>query len=182
MSMTAATALLRCGGRLACAALLVLPAPLQAHPEALPTMRTAGLLATTLSISVPASVNLGSARPGGTINSVHLGSVTVTANSVTSWTATVSSTNFTAGSNTIANGRVSYWSGNATATSGTVGTITPGQVSSTNAQTLDVSRTAFSRTGTKTSHSVTWNPSLIVSVPLTAVAGTYTGTVTHSVA
>jgi hypothetical protein len=108
--------------------------------------------------------------------------VKVTANGTSTWTATVSATNFISGAHTITNGRVSYWSGTATATSGSVGTLTPGQSSSSAAQTLDTPRTAFSRSGSPVSHSVTWNPSLIVSVPLTAVAGTYSGTVTHSVA
>jgi hypothetical protein len=31
-------------------------------------------------------------------------------------------------------------------------------------------------------NTTTWNPTLIVTIPSTAVAGTYTGTVTHSVA
>jgi hypothetical protein len=30
--------------------------------------------------------------------------------------------------------------------------------------------------------SATWNPTLIVDIPAGAVAGTYTGTITHSVA
>jgi hypothetical protein len=63
------------------------------------------------------------------------------------WTASVSSTDFTTGgataNETIAKGQVTYWSGPATATSGTA-TFTPGQLASVNAQDLSVSRTAFS--------------------------------------
>ncbi|WP_159083272.1 hypothetical protein [Streptomyces sp. P3] len=48
---------------------------------------------------------------------------------------------------------------------------------------MDASRTAFSYSSTLTvSSSVTWQPTLRVSVPATAVTGTYTGKVTHSVA
>ena len=50
-----------------------------------------------------------------------------------------------------------------------------------NAQTLDTPRTAFSHTGTG-SNSATFAPTMIFAVPAPAVAGTYTGTVTHSLA
>jgi hypothetical protein len=50
------------------------------------------------------------------------------------------------------------------------------------AQSLSVPRTAFTLTLGVGDNSATWNPTLIVSVPASAVAGVYTGTVTHSVA
>jgi hypothetical protein len=43
-------------------------------------------------------------------------------------------------------------------------------------------RTAFTLTLGVGNNSFTWNPSLIVAIPAAAVAGLYTGTVTHSVA
>ena len=42
--------------------------------------------------------------------------------------------------------------------------------------------TAMSLTGGAGSNSASWNPTLVVNVPAAAVAGTYSGTVTHSVA
>ena len=140
-----------------------------------------------LSITVPVSAALGSGAPGTTISGA-LGTVTVTdarALLSASWTATVSSTNFTTGggtaAETIGNGNVSYWSGPATATTG-VGTFTPGQLTALNAQTLGTSRIAFTMTAGVGDNSASWNPNLVVSVPAGAVGGTYTGTVTHSVA
>ncbi|MDX5567858.1 hypothetical protein PYK79_37775 [Streptomyces sp. ID05-04B] len=63
------------------------------------------------------------------------------------------------------------------------GTFTSGQPSSSYSVAMDASRTAFSYSSTLTvSSSVTWQPTLRVSVPATAVTGTYTGKVTHSVA
>ncbi|MET8158372.1 hypothetical protein ABZT47_18510 [Sphaerisporangium sp. NPDC005289] len=73
------------------------------------------------------------------------------------------------------------WSGPATATTGT-GTFVPGQESAAAAVTLDQPRTAFSKTTGSGSNSATWNPTVIVSIPAQAVAGTYTGTVSHLVA
>lgn len=140
----------------------------------------------TLSITVPAGpVSIGSGAPGSSISGL-LGTVTIqnTTPVLTAWTATVSSTNFTTGggttAETIANGSVSYWSGPATSTVGS-GTFTPGQLTAANAVPLSTSQTAFSFSGTG-NNNVTWDPTLVVAVPAAAVGGTYTGTVTHSVA
>ena len=81
----------------------------------------------------------------------------------------------------IALSQISYWSGPATATTGT-GTFTAGQPTAANAVTLTVNRTAFSLTGGSAVNSASWNPTLVVAVPLSTVAGTYTATITHSVA
>lgn len=101
------------------------------------------------------------------------------------WTATVSSTDFTTGgattAETIVKANVSYWSGLATATTG-IGVFVPGQATALLAQSLSAPRTAYSLTSGTGSNSATWNPTLVVAVPGAAVAGTYTGTVTHSVA
>ncbi|MER7757694.1 hypothetical protein [Kitasatospora sp. NPDC097643] len=140
----------------------------------------------TLAISVPASAGLGAAAPGGTL-SAALGSVTVSDGrglATSTWTATVTATNFTTGSGTsaetITTSNVSYWSGPATNTNGTV-TATPGESSSSSAQSLSSARTAFSSTGNG-NNSTAWTPTLVVTVPAAAVHGTYTGTITHSVA
>lgn len=134
----------------------------------------------------PASADLGDAAPGAS-TIAQLGAVTVTDERAAlsgSWTETVSSTAFTTGAATEAEtvpvDNISYWSGPATATTG-AGTFTPGQATSAAAQTFAASRTAFSWAGNG-NNSATFNPTLIVAVPATAVAGEYTGTVTHSVA
>ena len=86
-----------------------------------------------LSISVPATAALPAVAPGTTA-SARLGAVTVTDNRAlgsASWTATVTGTAFVAGSGTgpqtIPLADVTYWSGPATATSGS-GTFTPGSL------------------------------------------------------
>ncbi|MGI5211512.1 ice-binding family protein [Plantactinospora sp. CA-290183] len=48
--------------------------------------------------------------------------------------------------------------------------------------TLDVGRTAYTLTGGAGDNAATWNPVVSVRVPLSAVAGVYTATVTFSVA
>ncbi|WP_429194491.1 hypothetical protein [Kitasatospora sp. MAP12-15] len=140
-----------------------------------------------ISITVPSSAGLPAGVPGGT-TSGQLGAVTVTDNRAllnAFWTSTVSSTDYTTGGGTapetITKSNVSYWSGPATATTGN-GTFTPGQATSTQKQALTTAITAFSMTGGSGDNSATWNPTLVVAVPASAVGGLYTGTVTHSVA
>ncbi|WP_432901426.1 ice-binding family protein [Micromonospora matsumotoense] len=139
-----------------------------------------------LSITAPETADLGGGAPGSAV-SANLGSVTVTDDrllSVAAWTATVVATDFvTTGSpvQTIANVNVFYWSGPATSTTG-IGTFTSGQPTPQDAQTLDVERTAFTLTGGRGSNSATWDPVVSVQLPLAAVVGSYTGTVTFSVA
>jgi hypothetical protein len=119
--------------------------------------------------------------------SAQLGTVTVTdlrGMTTASWTATVSGTTFVTGAGTapetIPLTQITYWSGPATATTGT-GTFTPGQADATAAMNLTASRTAFSLTGGSSTNSASWNPTLSISVPTAAIAGTYTATITHSV-
>jgi hypothetical protein len=139
-----------------------------------------------LSINVPEAADLGSAAPGGTVSD-NLGPVTVTDErglSDATWTATVVATDFaTIGSpvTTVASINVSYWSGPATSTIG-AGTFTSGQPTSQDAQTIDVERTAYTLTEGSGVTSATWDPVVSVQLPLAAVAGEYTGTVTFSVA
>jgi hypothetical protein len=141
-----------------------------------------------LSISVPASKSLGSA-PTGTANlSAQLGTITVSTSGLVapSFTVTVSATVFKTGggtaNETIGKAAVLYWSGPATASSGLLGAPVPGQATVAQAQDLAVTRTAFSATGLLLSISASWNPTVVVHVPAGAVAGTYTGTITHSAA
>jgi alpha-tubulin suppressor-like RCC1 family protein len=150
-------------------------------PSGSVTVTPAGLL----SITVPASATLPGVLPGGTA-SAQLGTVTVTdGRGAGSWTATVTGTTFVTGAGTaqetIPLSRISYWSGIATATTGT-GTLTPGQANAAAAVNLSVPRLAFSLTGGSLANSASWNPTLSVSTPASAVAGTYTATITQSVA
>jgi hypothetical protein len=153
------------------------------------TTVTFAVNAGALNITVPPTANLGSGAPGGTITG-QLGTVTVTDQRgllLAAWTASVTSTNFTTGAasaaETIPATAVNYWSGPATANSG-LGVTVPGQPTAAAAQPLSTSAalTAFSKAVGVGDNSTSWNPTLIVNVPAAAVAGTYTGTVTHSVA
>jgi hypothetical protein len=152
------------------------------------TTTTFSLTAGSLAISVPASRDLGSGATGGGTVSAQLGTVTVTDTRgalAGTWTASASSTAFTTGgataSETIAKGQVTYWSGTVTASSGTA-VFAPGQPLAADAEALSVSRTAFSASAIVGNNSASWNPTVTVNVPAAAVAGSYTGTITHSVA
>jgi hypothetical protein len=149
----------------------------------------AGPAEAALSITVPSSKDVGSTQVGsGNTLSGQLGTVKVDASGIVapSFIATVSSTVFTTGggsaNETLAKSRISYWSGNATATTGTFSSLVPGQANSALAQDLSLTRTAFTAVGLVLSISVSWNPTVIVNPPTSAVAGTYSGTITHSVA
>ncbi|WP_061290807.1 hypothetical protein [Herbidospora cretacea] len=165
--------------------------PVGAKPEApgKPAKRSPKRLANAgLAITAPTSRALGSTTIGGQL-SAQLGAVTVTDDRgllvQLSYTATVSSTNFTTtvggNTSTIAKSHVSYWSGPATSSSG-VGVFTPGQLTAATAAALTGTTTAFAVTLAAGNTSVAWNPTVIVRIPSSAVAGSYSGTITHSVA
>jgi hypothetical protein len=145
-------------------------------------------VSTNLSISAAAGpANVGSGPPGSQLSAL-LGTVKVTDNRTSgthAWTATVTATNFVTGSGTsaetIQNSSISYWSGPLTASSGT-GTFTPGQPTAGNAVALSVPRTAFSHATSAAANSASWNPTLVVTIPITARTGSYIGTITHTVA
>jgi len=141
----------------------------------------------TLTVSAGAAATLPSVM-GGHVTSSQLGTVTVTDNrgvASTGWTSTVTSTAFTtSGAAAIPTSSITFWSGPATATSSGgsfTGTFTPGQPAAANAVDLTTSRTAFSMTGGNGVNSASWNPTLSVSVPLSAIGTTYTATLTTSV-
>lgn len=134
-----------------------------------------------LSITVPPTSNLGNVALGVS-RSAQLGSVTVgNPDGLLTWTATVSATAFTNGVTAIPTSRISYWSGTAN-TTGSPGTFTPGQASAGQAQTLDAARLAYQLVTGAGPNTATWNPTLVVDVPLTATNGAYSGVVVHSVA
>ena len=134
-----------------------------------------------LTMTAPASANLGSGTPGTTISGA-LGTVTVTDNRAALadyWGATVASTSFTTGGGT---GPETIPASAATYTPGTItstGTIT------TNGFTLalsSIARTVVAGTSGSGDNAASWNPTIGVAVPSGAIGGTYTGTLTQSVA
>jgi hypothetical protein len=137
-------------------------------------------------IAAPASADFGAGTPGVDVTAA-LGTVTVTdlrGLPSASWVATVTSTGLTTGGagpfETIPPGAIDYWSGPATATEG-VGTFGPGQLTPADAVPLATEPVAFSEDGGDGGGSASWNPTLTVHLPPGVVAGTYVGTVTHSV-
>ena len=158
-------------------------------PHAATTTTTFTLSGGSLSISAPSStVNLGTTGTGSSTVSAQLGTVTVTDSRgalAGSWTATAASTDFTTGgasaNETVAKANVNYWSGAATASSGTA-VFLPGQVLSANEVAIGSAQTAFSASAIVGNDSASWNPTIDVHLPAAAVTGTYTGTITHSVA
>ncbi len=170
----------------AAAAVVAMAGPATAAPSG-DTIVTFTVATADLNITVPAAVNLGAVFAGNSITG-ELGNVTVTderAALAATWVATVSSSSFTTGSGTaeetILPNLVEYWSGPALSTTGT-GTFVPGQPTQADAVTLNVPRTAFSKTSGSGNNSATWAPDIRITVPATAVGGTYTGVITHSVA
>ena len=135
-----------------------------------------------LSITAPASASLGSAAPGGTA-AAYLGTVQVTDGraGVAGWTVTTSATDFTTGvgnaAETIPVHDVRYLIGGFTSTTGSA-TFTPTLLT-------DLSGTAqavVTATYVNGDNSAAWNPVIQVLVPSGAVGGTYSATITHSVA
>jgi hypothetical protein len=175
------------GTAAAVAAAVATAAPAYAAPTGDTTV-TFTIDSGTLDITVPVSSDLGTGDPGTTISG-QLGPVTVVdsrALLTAAWAATVSSTDFTTGGatpgETVAVGDVDYWSGPFTATVGT-GTFNPGQPTNSTAFPLTgAPQPVASLSEGSGNNSATWNPTLDVAVPAGAVGGTYTGTVTHSVA
>ncbi|MEU6016684.1 hypothetical protein ABZ826_22300 [Streptomyces sp. NPDC047515] len=141
---------------------------------------TRALAQPSLTITVPATANLGSASAGST-HSAQLGTITVTGSEVPQWDVTVTATALTTTGGTIATSNIAYWSGPATADTGNEA-CHPGQkTAAERVITLNAARTAFSHSGSTATESCSWNPTLVISVPTTAAAGQYTDTITHSV-
>lgn len=149
------------------------------------TIATFAITGGALNITVPAStVALTGATVGTGASSVagQLGAVSVTDTRgalLTGWTVTVGSTSFVTGTatpnETVATGKVAYSSGPSTTTSG-LGAFVPGTLA-----TLTAAGTGASWTGVAGNDSATWNPTLTFTLLASQVAGTYSGTVTHSV-
>ena len=134
-----------------------------------------------LTISAPTqSVNLGSVVTSNNDQVVRalLGNVAVTDNraGTAGWTATASATDFT-GPQTISTstfGSVVYTAPQATVT-GTA-TVTPSTES-----TLYPGGRVQDATNVNGSNTATWDPTIAVTIPANALAGTYATSITHSV-
>jgi hypothetical protein len=133
-----------------------------------------------LTMTAPTAASLGSGAPGASVSS-QLGTVTVTDNRAllaASWTATVSSTTFTTGLGTGAQVipvADAYYDPGTVTTTGTITIAPTGVVLATTPQAV-VAGTAGAG-----NNSASWSPRLVMTVPNSAVSGTYTGTITHSV-
>ena len=134
-----------------------------------------------LTMTAPVTANLGSGAPGTTISG-EIGATTVTddrASLTAAWIADASSTDFTTGggtpAETIPATDATYSPGTIT-TTGTI-TATPHEV------TLDGEpQHVVTGTAGVGNNTASWNPTVAVAVPAQAVGGTYTGTLTQSVA
>jgi hypothetical protein len=146
-----------------------------------PTTATFQLTAGTLSISVPASVSIGSQVVSTSASTIsgQLGVVTVTdqRGGTTTWVASVIVTAFTPTTGpavtAIAADKVSY----------SAGTITQVGVTATKPATTDLTGVSPVVNGASTGLSTaSWNPTISVLLPANAAPGIYTATITHSVA
>jgi hypothetical protein len=182
----------RLGAVASLSALIIVSAPALSAAAKLPTApsRVGRLLlgnGATLGITVPATVNLGAAPTGAGTLSAQMGTITVTASGLVAptFTATVSTTTFTTGTGqpaqTVPAASIFYWSGPVTASTG-LQTAVPGQLTALQAQALSSPLTAFSSSGAVLTITTSWDPTIVVHIPAAVVAGTYTGTITHSVA
>lgn len=169
-----------------------LAAPLAAHAADTPT--TFEVTGGSLSISAPTgSVDLGGYTLGTSTSDISslLGTVTVVDQRAAlsgSWTAGVTSTDFTTGtagtdgtfpaSQTVPAADINYSPGAASAPVGSA-TYTPGTAGALGNTTA---LTAMSTSNEVGSGGVSWDPTLTVTLPAQVVAGTYSGTITHSVA
>lgn len=145
--------------------------------QAAVTTATFTLTGGALSISAQASAALTNAAAGAASLSGSLGGVTVTDSrgSTAGWTSSVTSTSFTGtGLSVIAPGSVSYAPGLATFTG--VVTPVPGLGGS-----MAASQTAVAGTVAVGNNTASWTPSITVTLPSNALAGAYSGTITHSV-
>jgi hypothetical protein len=144
------------------------------------TTVTFAITSGALTMTVPGAANLGSTAPGVDI-SAQLGAVSVQDNRAlltAAWTVTAADSAFTTGTatpaETIPASALSYSPGSIT----TSGTIT---ATGTNITMSGTPATVVAGSSGVGNNSAAWNPTITVDVPASAVFGTYTGTVTHSV-
>lgn len=152
------------------------------------TIATFTITAGALAITVPAStvaLATGTVNTGAATAAAQLGGVTVADTRgalLNSWTTTVSSTTFVLPGATptaneiVAVNQIAYSAGASTAHTG-LGAFVPGTLANGGVPGTAGTHTAFAGNS-----STTWNPTLTFTLLSSQVAGTYTGTITHSVA
>lgn len=145
----------------------------------------------TLSISEPATpVTLSGATssPLGTTSSGALGSTTVTDNrgSLAGWTVSMSSTDFSDGAtptpHTIAASKAVAWVSSVPVATSGIAVVTTTHLSALTGLTLANTAGTLMTATTTGSNVVSYNPNVQLTIDSTVVAGTYTGTVTQTVA
>lgn len=141
------------------------------------TVATFSLVGGTLGVTVPGTANLGSGSSGATQVSGSLGTIQVTDNRglTLGWQTSAASAGFT-GEGSTKSLTVTYSAGSVTK----VGTLT-----ATSAGVVPLTGTpAPVVLGTLAlgNNTASWNPTIAVTLPPESLAGTYTGTITTSVA
>jgi hypothetical protein len=138
------------------------------------------LIGGALDITVPASANLGSTYDASSLTVTGpLGAVTVNDNRavLAAYTVTASSSAFANGASSVPNTDVTYTAGTVTKSPAGLSLTVPG------ATVLGLPVAVVTSVAILGTTTATWNPNLLITLPLTAkAAGTYTGTITHSVA
>lgn len=154
--------------------------PSQDTPTSVDTTVTFTVSSGALTMTGPATVDLGTNGPGTTISGL-LGTTTVTDDRAllsATWTASASSTDWTTGggtpAETIPATDVGYDPGVVTTTP-TDGLAAGTAITLANTPAPVVTLSAVG------DNAATWNPTISVAVPSTAVTGIYTATVTQSV-
>ena len=145
----------------------------------------------SLTVTEPGSANLGSTTltTGGATIAGHLGTTTVTdtRGSVAGWTVTISATNLSDGAtptpHTITANHMKAYVATADGPTVTSGIVVPATAYATlaTALTLSTSGQTFVTATATGSNVVTYNPTLSVTVDTTAIAGTYSGSITQTV-
>ena len=146
-----------------------------------------------LSLTAPATANLGSGAPGGTIsgdlgNGAAGDSVVVTddrALLAASWVATASASSWTTGGatplETIPVADVGYAVGSITTTGTITATGTNLPAGTATGDLSGAAKTVVTGSAGSGNNTAGWDPTISVAVPASAVGGVYTGTLTQSV-
>lgn len=151
---------------------------------------TFDLAAGTLSILQPsttASFGTATASATGTTVSGHLGTTTVTdtRGSLAGWTVSISSTDFSDGAShsiAVTNAKAYILPADGPTVTSGIAVPSTAYVSAGTGLTLANSGQTFVTATATGSNVVTYNPTITVTIPSTAIAGTYTATLTQTVA
>ncbi len=158
---------------------LVVPAVfVPATASAVDTAITFAVTGGALSITAPASTTFTSVTASAATGTIADVTVSDARLGLVGWTATATSSSFANTATTpttIANSNVTYTPGLATTTGVVV--VIPGLGGA-----MGSSVTAQIATGVIGGNTAKWSPTISVALPSNATAGTYSGTITHSVA